>query len=213
MSKTILYDYWRSSAAYRVRIALGLLDIPFEAVSIDLLKGAQREDPYLALNPQGLLPTLKIDGQTLTQSLAIIAYLDETRSAGFLPQDASARARVRALAHAIAMDLHPVCNQSVAKFASENSGGNIDMKSWMHAFIPPRLRAFETLLAARPKGAFCHGDTVGLADICLVPQIYNANRWEVDLTEMPTINAVMAQLERVPAVAAAHPDHFNPAKA
>src|SRR5690606_33449557 len=114
-----LYDYWRSSAAYRVRIALNLLGIPFESVPVNLLEGEQKAPENLARNPQGLVPTLEIDGLRLTQSLAIVEYLDETRQAGLLPREAAARARVRALAHAIAMEIHPVCNLSVARHAAE----------------------------------------------------------------------------------------------
>lgn len=209
---TILYDYWRSSAAYRVRIALNLLGEPFEAVSVDLLAGAHRGPDNLARNKQGLVPSLEIDGAMLTQSVAMLEYLDETRNAGFLPQDPLGRARVRALSYAIAMEIHPVCNLSVAKFGAELSAGKIDMKGWMHAFIPPRLAAFEAMLDDPATGRFCHGDAISLADLCLVPQIYNARRWAVDLAPLPRIQAIMAALEQIPEIAAAHPDHFAPEK-
>lgn len=207
---TTLYDYWRSSAAYRLRIALGLLDIAHEAVAVNLQTGEHREAANLARNPQGLVPTLVIDGLVLTQSLTIIEYLDETRDAGFLPASAVERARVRALAYAIAMEIHPVCNLSVAQHAVAASNGAITMESWMHRFIPPGLAAVERMLDHPSTGAFCHGDRIGMADICLVPQIYNARRWGIDLTPMPRIRAVMARLEAVPAIAAAHPDKHNP---
>lgn len=208
---TRLHDYWRSSAAYRVRIALGLLGIDWEAVAVDLTKGAQRAPGHLALNPQGLVPVLEIDGLTLTQSLAIVEYLDETRGAGFLPADAAGRARVRALAYAIAMEIHPICNLRVARHATEASGGAIRMEDWMQAFIAPGLAAFEALLDHPATGRFCHGDTPGLADICLVPQLYNAERWGVSLAPLPRIRAIRSELDHLPAVAAAHPDRNQPA--
>jgi len=208
---TTLYDYWRSSASYRVRIAFGLLGETWEAVPVDLTAGAQRAPDHLARNPQGLVPALEIDGFTLTQSLAIVEYLDETRSAGFLPPDPAGRARVRALAHAIAMEIHPVCNLRVARHAVEASGGAITMEGWMRAFIGPGLAAFERMLDHPATGRFCHGNRVSLADICLVPQLYNADRWGVALDALPRIRAIRAELDALPAVAAAHPDRHRPA--
>lgn len=207
---TVLYDYWRSSAAYRVRIALNLLGIAYEAVPVDLIDASHRAPEHMARNPQGLVPVLDIDGLRLTQSVAIVEYLDETRDAGFLPADAPGRARVRSLTYAIAMEMHPVCNLSVAKFATESSGGNLVMKDWMHAFLPPRMAAVETLLAGGPTGRFAHGDAPGLADICLVPQVYNLRRWEVDMAPFPRVSAIVAAMEALPAVAAAHPDRVRP---
>jgi maleylacetoacetate isomerase len=208
---TTLHDYWRSSASYRVRIALGLVGETWETVPVDLVAGAQRQPEHLGRNPQGLVPALEIDGLTLTQSLAIIEYLDETRGAGLLPADPAGRARVRALAHAIAMEIHPICNLRVARHAVEASGGAITMEAWMRAFIGPGLSAFEAMLDHPGTGRFCHGDTVGLADICLVPQLYNAGRWGVSLDAMPRIRAIREALEPIPAVAAAHPDRHRPA--
>lgn len=207
---TILYDYWRSSAAYRLRIALNYVGIRYDQIPVDLVKGEHRGADNLDRNPQGLVPTLMLDGHNFTQSLAIIEYLDDTRAAGFLPETALARARVRRISHAIAMEIHPVCNLSVAKFATENSGGTLGMKDWMQAFIPRGLQAVEIMLAEPETGKFCHGDALTMADICLVPQIYNARRWDVDLTEMPRINAIMTALESLPAVAKAHPDLHKP---
>lgn len=206
----VLHDYWRSSAAYRLRIALRLARIPHDTVTVDLLSGAHRAPGHLARNPQGLVPVLEIDGLVLTQSLAILDYLDETRGTGFLPVDAPGRARVRALAHAIAMEIHPVCNLSVARHAVDHARGGITMEGWMQTFVGRGLAAVEALLDHPSTGAFCHGDRIGLADICLVPQVYNARRWNIDLAPHRRIGAVMARLERVPAVADAHPDNFAP---
>ena len=206
----VLHDYWRSSASYRVRIGLGLIGADWTAVPVDLTRGEQRSAANLALNPQGLVPTIEIDGLALTQSLAILEYLDETRGAGFLPTDPAGRARVRALAHAVAMEIHPVCNLRVARTAVEASGGVLSMEAWMQTFIGPGLAAVEAMLDHPATGAFCHGDRVSLADICLVPQLYNADRWGVSLGAMPRIRRIRAALDSIPAVAAAHPDRAKP---
>ena len=204
-----LYDYWRSSAAYRVRIALNLLGISYETVPVDLMKGEQRQADNLARNPQGLVPTLEIDGLRLTQSVAIVEYLNDTRDAGFLPEDAPGRARVRALAFAVAMEIAPVCNLSVRIHAAEMSGGKVTADDWQSHFMVPRLAAFEAMIGA---DRFCHGDGVTLADICLVPQVYNARRIGLDFTALPKISAITARLEAMPAFAAAHPDRVRPPK-
>jgi maleylacetoacetate isomerase len=204
----VLYDYWRSSAAYRVRIALNLLGIGYTAIPVNLLTSEHRAPENLARNPQGRVPTITIDGLTLTQSIAIIEYLDETRTAGFLPADPAGRAKVRALAYAIAMDLAPVCNLSVRNHAAKVSGGAITADDWVRHFMLPGLQAFEAMLG--DNGLYCHGDRVSLADIVLVPQIYNARRLGVDLALLPRISAIMARLEAIPAIAAAHPDRHAP---
>lgn len=208
-----LYDYWRSSAAYRVRIALNLKGIAYDAIEVDLLTGAHESAENLARNPQGLVPTLEIDGQTLTQSLAILEYLDETAGGPrLLPGDPLGRHRVRALAHAIAMEIHPVCNLAVARRAAELSGAENAMQDWMRYWIGPRLEAYERMLAAPETGRYCHGDAVTMADVVLMPQIYNARRWGVDLGPMPKMMEIVARLEQVPAFAAAYPDKVRPAK-
>ncbi len=201
----ILHDYWRSSASYRLRIALGLLNESWETISVDLTKGRQTEPAHLALNPQGLVPVLEIDDAILTQSLAIIEYLDETRHAGFLPADSIGRARVRSIAYAIAMDIHPVCNLRVVRHVVSASEKHITAEEWMRTFIGPGLLAVEAMLASPATGRFCHGDRISMADICLVPQLYNADRWGVSLADMPRIRAVRAALEEIPAFMDAHP--------
>jgi maleylacetoacetate isomerase len=207
MAEMVLYDYWRSSASYRVRIGLNLLDQPFRAVSIDLNTGAQFEGANMARNPQGLVPSLDTGDDLLTQSLAILEYLDETSSAGWLPQSPAARAHVRAIAYAIAMDIHPVCNLRVAKYAVSQGA---KMEGWMQHFIALGLEGVEALIFLHANGQFCWGNSVTLADICLVPQMYNARRWGVDLAPFPTIARIDAALTALPAFAAAHPDHFAP---
>lgn len=206
---TRLFDYWRSSAAYRVRMALNLAGLPFQSVPVDLLKGEQVGQDNLARNPQGLVPTLEIDGQRLTQSLAIIEYLNDTRG-GFLPDDAPGRARVRALSHAIAMEIHPVCNLRVGRHAEAASGGAITMQAWQQKFIGDGFAAVERMLDHPSTGRFCHGDRITMADLCLVPQVYNALRWGVDLQPFPRISRIHATLSDVPAIAAAHPDKVKP---
>lgn len=205
----VLHDYWRSSSAYRVRIALNLLGLGYRSRPVDLVAGDQREAENLAANPQGLVPVLEIDGQRLTQSLAIIEYLDETRGAGFLPDEPADRARARALAHAIAMEIQPVCNLRVARHAV-SLGGAATMDGWMAHFIALGLEGVEGLLLQRPALPFCHGARPGLADICLVPQVYNARRWGVDISAFPRLAAIADRAEALPAFAAAHPDRVKP---
>lgn len=202
---TRLYDYWRSSAAYRVRMALNLLGIAYESQSVDLVKGEQRAAANTARNPQGLVPTLEIDGIGLTQSLAIIEYLDETRG-GFLPKDAVARAHVRALSYAIAMEIAPICNLSVRSHVAGMGGMTAD--DWQRHYIGKGLAAFEAMLTT--AGRYCHGDQISMADLCLVPQIYNAERVGIDVTLFPAIGRIVANLRNVPEIAAAHPDRVKP---
>lgn len=212
MTGTVLYDYWRSSASYRVRIALNLAGIAYEPVPVNLLTRAHKQDAHLARNPQGLVPALDIDGHMLTQSLAIVEYLDETRDGlDFLPSDPLERQRMRALAYAIAMEIHPICNISVAAHVVELAGGGDDTRTgWMRKFIGPGLHAFEKLLADAPEGDFCHGAKPGLADICLIPQLYNADRWGVDYSDCTRIRAVAENCARLEAFQAAHPDRVGP---
>lgn len=212
MSRPVLYDYWRSSASYRVRIALNLAGIDYDAVPIDLLKNGHKSAEHLKRNPQGLVPALEIDGQLLTQSLAIIEYLDETGTGlKFLPSDPLGRARSRAMAYVIAMEIHPICNTSVAAHVVELTGGGDETRvAWMQKFIRQGLVAFEALLTDRPAGGFCHGTDPGLADCCLIPQLYNADRWGADYSDCQNIRRIAASCAELNAFTAAHPDRIGP---
>jgi maleylacetoacetate isomerase len=212
MSDITLYDYWRSSAAYRVRIALGLCGLDFDSVSINLLEGEHKGESYRALNPQGFVPTIEIDSLLFTQSLAIIEYLAEQHpGAGLLPGDALDRQRVRALSYATAMDIHPVCNLGVVKYAMGlGEDGDQIRLDWFHHFIGEGLAAYEGMLAQQSPSPFSLGDAPTMADICLMPQLYNARRWEVDLSNMPRILTVEENCNRHAAFQAAHPDQFAP---
>ncbi|MFO1412499.1 MAG: maleylacetoacetate isomerase [Burkholderiales bacterium] len=204
-----LYDYFRSSAAYRVRIALNLKGLSPERAFVHLRKGAQRGDDYLAVNPQGLVPALVTDGgDVLTQSLAIIEYLDETqRDPPLLPADPAGRARVRSIALAIACDIHPIDNLRVLRYLLHTLGTSEAQKdAWYNYWIDVGLEALERRLAHEPgTGLCCHGDTPTLADICLVPQLANARRVNLDLSPYPTLLRIDAHCRALPAFAAAEP--------
>jgi len=210
MNEVVLYDYWRSSASYRVRIALNLLAIDYKIVSINLLEGGHRMPEYLALNPQGLVPTLVIDGRTLTQSLAIIEYLAEVRpECGLLPLDIADRQKVRALAYAVAMDIHPICNMHVVAHLMAMTDKADAREEWMKHFIRDGLCKLEAMIG-KFDGEFSLGDTPTMADLCLVPQVYNARRWEVDMTDFKRIVDIDVKCAKLPAFQAAHPDRVRP---
>ena len=205
-----LYTYFRSSAAYRVRIALNLKGLSYEAVPVHLLRsgGEQLQPAYRAVNPAALIPSLEIDGATLTQSMAIIEYLDETRpEVPLMPSDALGRARVRALALTVACDIHPLGNLRVLKYLVHELKVDDDAKAaWSRHWISEGFKALEAMLAGSPEtGRFCHGDTPTLADCCLVPQVFNALRFEVDMSRFPTIARIHAACSELGAFAAAHP--------
>jgi len=205
-----LYTYFRSSAAYRVRIALNLKGIDYQAVPVHLVRngGEHKSTDYLALNPQGLVPALAVDGQVLTQSLAILEYLDETHpDPALLPADPLGRARVRAIAQAIACDIHPINNLRVLQYLGGTLGLDQAAKDdWYRHWVQTGLQAVEAMLAAdRRTGAFCHGDQPGLADCCLVPQVFNARRFNCDLTALPTIMRIAERCEQIDAFNQAAP--------
>jgi maleylacetoacetate isomerase len=212
-----LYDYFRSSAAYRVRIALALKGLSPERAFVHLRHGAQRGDDYLALNPLGLVPALVTDGgAVLAQSLAIIEYLDETHPAPpLLPADPAARARVRAIAMTIACDIHPLDNLRVLRYLLHTVGVTEEQKdAWYRYWIDIGLEALETQLAREhATGRFCHGDVPTLADVVLVPQLANARRVGMDLTPYPTLTRIEADCKALPAFIAAEPSRQPDAEA
>jgi maleylpyruvate isomerase len=181
MAEPVLHGYFRSSASYRVRIALNLKGVAYAGASHHLLKGEQRAVEYLALNPQGFVPALEMDGAVLTQSLAICEYLDETVAGPkLLPADPIRRAKVRAAAQIIACDIHPVQNLRILDRLRGLGLSGEQVKVWARQAIEEGLDAFDRLIAAE-EGPYCFGDQVTLADICLVPQLANARRFGADL--------------------------------
>ncbi|MDC7712658.1 maleylacetoacetate isomerase [Vogesella sp. LYT5W] len=202
-----LYGYFRSSAAYRVRIALNLKGLAYAQAPVSLLRGEQRGADYLALNPQGLVPALLDKGVLLTQSLAICEYLDEAYpdSARLLPDSAVARAQVRAVAQAIACDIHPLNNLRVLNYLKAELGQGEDARNgWYRYWVATGFAALEQQLAGS-AGLCCFGDTPTLADVCLLPQVFNAQRFAVDMDAYPLLARIAANLDALPAFADAHP--------
>ncbi|WP_304526676.1 maleylacetoacetate isomerase [Halomonas sp. I5-271120] len=204
-----LYGYYRSSAAYRVRIALNLKGLDIAQVPVDLAGGAQREESFRAINPQGLVPVLETDdGERLTQSLAICEYLDERypSSPALLPEDAAGRARVRGLAQLIANEIHPLNNLRVLRYLIGDLELDEDAKlGWYRHWVAEGFTALEAMLENDQTGRCCHGDTPTLADICLVPQVYNAERFDCDLSAYPRLRAVAEYCRGLPAFEQASP--------
>jgi len=207
MSRPILYDYFRSSAAYRVRIALNLKGVDFESRQIDLRDDQQRSDHYRTLNPQGLVPMMEIDGHRLTQSLAIINYLDlRYPNQPLIPASAADRAHVVAMALTVACDIHPLNNLRVLRYLKNELGHSQDqIDVWYAHWIDEGLPALEALAAPR-AGKFLFGDGPTAADVCLVPQLYNARRFNVPLGSYPTLLRAEENANKLEAFAAAHPD-------
>ena len=210
MAKAILYDYWRSSASYRVRIALNLKRVDYERVAVDLLAGDQRSDAHLLRNPQGFVPTLIADGKSLTQSLAIIDYLDAVVPAPpLVPRDPADRAHVLAMALTVACDIHPLNNLRVLKRLTAMGVDQPARDDWYRHWVKEGLDALE-IMAAPSAGRFLFGDSPSLADICLVPQLYNARRFDLPLETYPTLLRADREASRLDAIAAAHPDRVAP---
>lgn len=207
-----LYSYWRSTAAYRVRIALNLMGLTYELEPVHLVRndGEQHSDTYHVLNPQELVPVLLDGRRVIRQSLAIIEYLDETHEGEMplLPPQSRARARVRELALLIACDVHPLGNLRVLRFLEhELKLPRDERERWSRHWIVEGLRAFEELIVDHPStGIYCEGDAPTVADICLVPQVYNAQRWGVDVSAFPTVDRICRQCLSLPAFDAARPE-------
>ena len=206
-----LYSYFRSSAAYRVRIALNIKGLSFQQDAIDLLKngGEQFGADYASINPQRLVPALDDAGFLHTQSLAIMEYLDETYpTPPLLPSDARERSRVRSIAMAIACDIHPLSNLRTLRYLKRELGASSEQRdAWHRHWNMLGMTALEARLSHEvPTGPFCHGDTPTMADCCLVPQIHNARRLDCDLAVFPTLNAIAARCEALPAFAQAAPE-------
>ena len=204
----ILYDYFRSSAAYRVRIALNLKGLSYQQQPVNLVKGEQREQLYNGLNPQQLVPALVLDdGSILTQSLAICEYLDETYpTPAFLPSDSQGRARVRAMAQLVACDTHPLNNLRVLQYLTDTLSIDENAKlAWYQHWISAGFSALEALLQQPETDTYCHGDIPTLADICLLPQVFNAQRFDCDLARYPILKQIAERCQDLPAFAQAHP--------
>lgn len=207
MPRPVFYEYWRSSAAYRVRIALNLKGVDYESRPVNLLESEQRSDEYRALNPLGLVPMLEIDGHRLTQSLAIINYLDlRYPNVPLIPASAADRAHVVAMSLTVACDIHPLNNLRVLKYLKNELGrSQEEVDAWYAHWIKEGLPALETM-AAPQAGKFLFGDAPTGADVCLIPQLYNARRYNVPLDAYPTLLRAEENANKLEPFAAAHPD-------
>jgi maleylacetoacetate isomerase len=213
MPSAVLYDYYRSSAAYRVRIALNLKGVQYQSRPVNLRESQQKSDDYRALNPQGFVPVLEMEGVRLTQSMAIMGYLDQRiPTTPLLPAAADARSHVLALALTVACDIHPLNNLRVLKYLKDELGVEQDARDdWYRHWVAEGLTALEGLSAPR-SGKFLFGDNPTMADICLVPQLYNARRFDVPLEGYPTLLRADENASKLEAFAAAHPDRQEQVK-
>lgn len=205
-----LHGFFRSSTSYRVRVALNLKGLVYDQTTYVLRKGEHRGEEYLALNPQGLVPTLETDQGMIAQSLAIIEWLDETHpEPAFLPDDAWGRARVRGLAQMIALDVHPINNLRVLFYLRDQFGADDDAQTaWFHHWVNQAFRAQEKRLANdKETGPFCHGNMPGLADICLASQVVNNRRFGVDIAPYPTLERIYNACMALPAFQDALPEN------
>jgi len=209
----ILHSAWRATAPYRVRIGLALKGVMYDYAAVDLLAGQQREPAYRTVNPQGLAPALDLgDGHILTQSLAILEWLEETRpQPAILPRSALDRAIVRAMANIVACDIHPLNNTRVSRKLKELGLDEDAVSAWITGWITEGFDALEPLVA-RHAGMFAFGDSPTIADCCLVPQVYSANRFNVDMAAWPAIAGLAERTAMHPAFAAAHPSRQPDAK-
>jgi len=209
----MLHSAWRATAPYRVRIGLALKGVEYDYVAVDLLAGEQREPAYRAVNPQGLAPALDLgDGHILTQSLAILEWLEETRpQPPILPRSALDRAIVRAMANIVACDIHPLNNTRVGRKLKDLGLDDTAVSAWISGWITEGFDALEPMVA-RHAGMFAFGDSPTIADCCIVPQVYSANRFNVDMAAWPAISSVAERTAMHPAFAAAHPSRQPDAK-
>ena len=203
-----LYSYFRSSASYRVRIALNLKGVSWETIPVNLLKSEQSGEAFLEKNEQGLVPALDIGGTVLNQSMAIIEYLDETYpDPPLLPDSSVARANVRALAYQVAMDIHPLNNLRVLSMLTGTLNHSEEEKiDWIHHWIGVGFKSLESSLEqVGSNGQFCFGDSVTLADLCLIPQVYNARRFKAPMDDYTLINSIVEHCNQIDAFKAAEP--------
>jgi len=210
MTRYVLHNFFRSSTSYRVRAALHVKQLDYDYRSYVLRAGEQRSEAYLALNPQGLVPTLETDQGPLTQSLAILEWLDEVHpDPPLLPPDPWGRARVRSLAHAIALEIHPLNNLRVLQYIEARFGADEQaVAEWFEHWVSETFPALEQRLATEPAtGRYCHGDAPGLADLCLASQVVNNRRFDIELDPYPEISRIHANLMALPAFEAALPEN------
>lgn len=208
MTEVKFYEYWRSSAAYRVRLALKIKNVPYTSVAVHLAKGEQHADDYRAKNPMTAVPMLEFGNMRLTQSLAIIEYLEEIfPSPSLMPVDAEQRAFARSIAQLVTSDIHPLNNLRVLQYLTGTLKVAEDVKNmWYAHWLKDGLTALEKMVSQHSYGSHCIGNTVSIADICLIPQLYNARRYKFPLDDYPTLLAIEAHCAKIPAFAAAKPE-------